>query len=134
MNVENRNFYIIVIVVMCLTMLLTLIPIWQLVIIPGIIAGIFNKSLKHGALSGLLGVTLSWGLYILVGILTRNVYFTLDQLGGLIFGEDFGWVFLILILLLAAIFGAIGGGIGNGIMVIIKIYAKKHPSRDLKVN
>ncbi|MFW9949656.1 MAG: hypothetical protein ACFFKA_05985 [Candidatus Thorarchaeota archaeon] len=134
MNVENRKFYITVIVVMCLTMLLTLIPIWQLVIIPGIIAGIFNKSLKHGVLSGLLGVTLSWGLYILVGMLTRNVYFILDQLGGLIFGEGFGWAFLVLILILAATFGAVGGGIGNGLMVIIKIYIEKHPSRDSKAN
>jgi len=130
MNVENRNFYISVIVVMCLTMLLTLIPIWQLIIIPGIIAGIFNKSLKYGVISGFLGVTFSWGLYILVGMFTRNVYFLLDQLGGLIFGEGFGWVFIVLILLLAAIFGAIGGGIGNGLMALIKMYLEKHPSRD----
>ena len=65
MKEDIRNFYISVIVVICLTMLLTLIPIWQLVIIPGIIAGIINKSLKHGVISGGLGVTLSWGLYIL---------------------------------------------------------------------
>lgn len=133
MEIENRNFYISVIVVMCLTMLLTLIPIWQLIIIPGIIAGVFNKSLKRGVLSGLSGVTLSWGLYILTGTLTRNVYSLLDQLGGLIFGEGFGWVFIILILLLAAILGAIGGGIGNGLMALIKMYFEKHPFRDSKV-
>ncbi|NVM17793.1 MAG: hypothetical protein HWN80_08755 [Candidatus Lokiarchaeota archaeon] len=132
MEVENRNFYISVIVVLCLSMLLTLIPIWQLIIIPGIIAGILNKSLKRGVLSGFLGVTLSWGLYILVGMFTRNVYFMLDQLGGLIFGEGFGWIFVLLILLLAAIFGAVGGGIGNGFMALIKIYLEKHPFRDSK--
>jgi len=113
-------------------MLLTLIPIWQLIIIPGIIAGIINKSLKHGVISGSLGVTLSWGLYILVGEISRNVYLLLDQLGGLIFGEGFGWAFIVLILLLAAIFGAIGGGIGNGMVTLIKTYFEKHPSKDLK--
>ncbi|NVM46317.1 MAG: hypothetical protein HWN79_15515 [Candidatus Lokiarchaeota archaeon] len=130
MEEDNRNFYISVFVAICLTMLLTLIPIWQLIIIPGIIAGMINKSLKHGVLSGFLGVTLSWGLYILIGTISRNVYALLDQLGGLIFGEGFGWAFIVLILLLAAIFGAIGGGIGNGLMALIKMYLEKHPSRD----
>lgn len=132
MEIENRKFYISIIVVSCLTMLLTLIPVWQLVIIPGIIAGMLNKSLKRGILSGFCGVTLSWGIYVIVGLFTRNVYFLLDQFGELIFGGDSGWIFLILVILLAAIFGVIGGGIGNGLMAVIKIYLDKHPSRDLK--
>ena len=129
MEIENKQFYISVIVVLCLTMLLTLVPVWQLVIIPGIIAGMLNKSLRRGILSGFSGVTLSWGIYVLVGVFTRNVYFLLDQFGELIFGGGSGWIFLILIMLLAAIFGAIGGGIGNGIMILIKIYLEKHPYR-----
>ncbi len=132
METENRKFYISIIVVLCLTMLLTLIPVWQLVIIPGIIAGMLNKSLKRGILSGFSGVTLSWGIYVIVGVFTRNVYFLLDQFGELIFGGGSGWIFLILIILLAAIFGAIGGGIGNGLMAVIKARLEKHPSRDLK--
>ncbi len=132
METENKKFYISIIVVLCLTMLLTLIPVWQLVIIPGIIAGMLNKSLKRGILSGFSGVTLSWGIYVIVGVFTRNVYLMLDQLGELIFGSGSGWIFLILIMLLAAIFGAIGGGIGNGLMAVIKAYLEKHPSRDSK--
>ncbi len=132
MEIENRTFYISIISVSCLTMLLTLIPVWQLVIIPGIIAGMLNKSLKRGILSGFCGVSLSWGIYVIVGLATRNVYLLLDQFGELIFGGDSGWIFLILVILLAAIFGAIGGGIGNGLMAVIKIYLDKHPSRDLK--
>jgi len=132
METENRKFYISVIVVLCLTMLLTLIPVWQLVIIPGIIAGMLNKSLKRGILSGFSGVTLSWGIYVIVGVFTRNVYLMLDQLGELIFGGGSGWIFLILIMLLAAIFGAIGGGIGNGLMAVITAYREKPPSRDSK--
>lgn len=132
MEIENRKFYISLIVVLCLTMVLTLIPVWQLVIIPGIIAGMLNKSLKRGILSGFSGVTLSWGIYVLFGVFTRNVYFLLDQFGELIFGGGSGWIFLILIMLLAAISGAIGGGIGNGIMALINIYLEKHPYRDSK--
>ena len=132
METENRMFFISVIAVLCLTMLLTLIPVWQLVIIPGLIAGMLNKSLKRGILSGFSGVTLSWGIYVIVGLITRNVYLTLDQLGELIFGANSGWIFLILIILLAAILGAIGGGIGNGLMAVITAYLEKHPFRDSK--
>ena len=130
MNVENKNFFISLFTTICLAMLLTLIPVWQLIIIPGMIAGIINKSLKRGVLSGFLGVTFSWGMYILVGTITRNVYSMLDQLGGLIFGESSGWVFLLLILLIAAILGAFGGGIGNGLMALYKMYQEKSTSRD----
>ncbi|GAH46617.1 unnamed protein product, partial [marine sediment metagenome] len=35
MEIERRTFFISVVVVLCLTMLLTLVPVWQLVIIPG---------------------------------------------------------------------------------------------------
>ncbi|MBY9002756.1 MAG: hypothetical protein KGD73_02185 [Candidatus Lokiarchaeota archaeon] len=130
MEIERRTFFISVIVVLCLTMLLTLGPMWQLVIIPGIIAGMLNKSLKYGVLSGFIGVTLSWGIYVLVGVITRNASIMLDQIGALIFGEGFGWLILILIIFLAAIFGIMGGGIGNGLMTLINSYLEKHPSRD----
>jgi hypothetical protein len=113
-------------------MLLTIVPIWQLVIIPGIITGMLNKSLKYGVLSGFIGVTLSWGIYVLVGVITRNAYIILDQFGALIFGEGFGGLVLLLIILLASIFGAMGGGIGNGFMTLINAYLEKHPFRDSK--
>jgi len=132
MEIERRNFFISLIVVLCLTMLLTLIPVWQLVIIPGIIAGILNKSLKFGVLSGGIGVTLSWGIYVLVGVITRNVYIMLDQFGALILGGGFGWLILLLIILLAGTFGVIGGGIGNGFKTLINVYLEKHPYRDSK--
>jgi len=132
MEIERRIFIISVVIVLCLTMLLTLVPIWQLVIIPGIIAGLVNKSLKYGILSGFIGVTLSWGIYVLVGVITRNAYIILNQFGALIFGEGFGWLILTLIIILAAIFGAMGGGIGNSFMTLINVYLEKHPYRDSK--
>ncbi|MHA1669678.1 MAG: hypothetical protein ACTSV5_03770 [Promethearchaeota archaeon] len=130
MEIERKTFFISVIVVLCLTMLLTLIPIWQLIIIPGIIAGMLNKSLKNGILSGFIGVTLSWGFYILMGVITRNVYIILDQFGALIIGEGFGWLILILIISIAAVFGVMGAGIGNGLMNLINAYLEKHPHRN----
>jgi len=130
MEIERRTFLISLIIVLCLTMLLTLVPVWQLVIIPGIIAGMLNKSLKYGVLSGCIGVTLSWGIYTLVGVITRNEYTILDQFGALILGEGFGWLILLLIILLASTFGAIGGGIGNGFKALINAYLEKHPYRD----
>ena len=130
MEKERRTFFISIIVVSCLTMLLTLVPVWQLVIIPGIIAGMLNKSLKYGILSGFIGVTLSWGIYVLVGVITRNVYIFLDQIGALIFGEGFAGLLILLIILTAAIFGAMGGGIGNGFMTLFNSYLEKHPYRD----
>lgn len=132
MEIESRTFFISVVVVLCLTMLLTLVPVWQLVIIPGIIAGMLNKSLKYGVLSGFIGVTLSWGIYVLVGVITRNAYIILDQFGALIFGEGFAGLVLLLIILLASIFGAMGGGIGNSFMALINAYFEKHPFRDSK--
>lgn len=132
MEIEKRNFLISIIIVLNLAMILTLIPIWQLIIIPGIIAGLFNKSLKYSVLSGFIGVTLSWGIYILMGLITRNVYIFFDQLGMLIFGEGFGWVFLLIIILLAALFGVVGGGVGNGFMNLIEYYLKKYSYRKSK--
>jgi hypothetical protein len=132
MQAENRNFFISLVITICLAMILTLIPLWQLIIIPGIIAGMINKSLKRGVLSGFLGVTIAWGLYMMVGMISRNVYSMLDQIGGLIFGEGFGWVFIVVALLIAAILGAFGGGIGNGLMALLKLYQEKHNLRDLK--
>ena len=133
MEIKYRSFFISIIIVVCLTMILTIFPIWQLIIIPGVFAGIFNKSLKYGVLGGAIGVTVSWGIYITLNMITRNTYIFLDQLGSLLFGEGFGWVFVLLIILLAAFFGAIGAGIGNGLMNVIKLYLESRHYRDLKI-
>lgn len=122
MKNEDRHFILSLIITISLTMIFTMIPLWQLVIIPGIIAGLFNKSMKRAILSGMLGVLVSWSIYIIYGLITRNVYSLLDQFGALIITEGYGWLLLILIFLFGAIFGALGGGIGNGLLIIIKFY------------
>lgn len=129
MEIENRNFFISIIIAICITMILTTIPVWQLVIIPGIIAGFFNKSMKRAVLSGLFGVLLAWLIYIIYGLIVRNVYTILDQFGSLIMGSGFGWLLLILIILFGAIFGALGGGLGNGLLFLYKFYIEKQHTK-----
>ncbi|MFX1496634.1 MAG: hypothetical protein ACFFBH_16705 [Promethearchaeota archaeon] len=122
MKNEDRRFILSLVIAISLTMIFTMIPLWQLVIIPGIIAGLFNKSMKRAILSGTLGVLVSWSIYIIYGLITRNVYSLLDQFGALIISEGYGWLLLILIFLFGAIFGALGGGIGNGLLITVKFY------------
>jgi hypothetical protein len=111
-------------------MLITLIPVWQLVIIPGIIAGFLNKTMKYSILSGAIGVATAWLIYILFGIITRNVLIILDQFGALILGDGFGWLLLLLIMLFSVIFGALGGGIGNGLLNLKDFYFEKNSRKE----
>lgn len=122
MDIDNRNFIMNIVVAFCITMLLTLIPVWQLVIIPGIIAGVISRNLKRGILSGLIGVTSAWGIYIIVGLISRNVYITLEQIAAMFLGQGFGWVFIVLILLMGVILGALGGGIGACLNLLLAPY------------
>ncbi len=133
MRIEDKWFISSVLIGMCATMLLTLVPIWQLVIIPGIISGFLNKSMKRSILSGTLGVSLSWMIYILSGLVSRNVYLILDQFGALIFGEGFGWLLLLIIIILSAIFGALGGGIGNALLSLKNLYFERRPTNNTEV-
>jgi len=132
-RIEDKWFISSVLIGMCATMLLTLVPIWQLVIIPGIVSGFLNKSMKRSILSGTLGVSLSWMIYILSGLVSRNVYLILDQFGALIFGEGFGWLLLLIIIILSAIFGALGGGIGNALLSLKNLYFERRPTNNPEV-
>jgi uncharacterized membrane protein SpoIIM required for sporulation len=125
--VENtyKIFIFTTLVAMCLTMLFTLIPLWQLVVIPGIVAGFFNKQLKYAILSGLIGVTISWLIYIIAALITRNTYVILEQIGALFLGTGFGSLILMLVIFVGLIIGTIGGGIGYCISVIFKPFFEK---------
>ncbi len=101
---------------------LTFVAIWQLIIIPGLVAGVFNKKMKKGIYSGAIGISIIWFIYMVYAILTRNAYANLDQFAGLIFGSlGFGWVLFVVILLFGILFGALGGAIGSGITMLIKL-------------
>lgn len=101
---------------------LTFVAIWQLIIIPGLVAGVFNKKMKKGIYSGAIGISIIWFIYMVYAILTRNAYANLDQFAGLIFGSlGFGWVLFVVILLFGILFGALGGAIGSGVTMLIKL-------------
>jgi len=117
---ENKIFILSIVVAIVLTSLLSLIPIWQLVILAGITAGVLNETMKKGTLSGAAGVFIFWLIYTVHGMITKNTYTLLDQFGALIISPGFGWLLLILILLLGTLFGALGGAIGSGAMILIK--------------
>ena len=98
---ENRFFILSIIVAVVLSSLLSLIPIWQLVILAGIAAGLLNKTMRKGTLSGGAGVLIFWTIYVAHGIITKNSYKLLDQFGALLFSRN-GFLkdlFLLLLLL-----------------------------------
>lgn len=112
---------------------LTFVAIWQLIIIPGLVAGIFNKKMKKGIYSGAIGISIIWTLYMIYAILTRNAYINLDQFAGLFVGSlGFGWVLFLVILLFGALFGALGGAIGSGLTILIKLIIKNEPNEILE--
>jgi hypothetical protein len=130
---ETRNFLISFLLTAFITFILTYVPVWQLIIIPGIVGGLLNKTMRHGIYSAVLGVSIVWFIYMIYKIAANNVYTNLDQFAGLIFGGlGYGWIIFILILLLGILFGALGGAIGSGIMILIRPYLKKKPAESIE--
>ncbi|MFW9937733.1 MAG: hypothetical protein ACFFD5_08795 [Candidatus Thorarchaeota archaeon] len=122
MEKEKMILILSFIVVYCITSVLTLIPVWHLIIIPGIIAGIMNKSMRYGILAASIGIFVCWLVYILFGMATRNTYAILNQIGALLFGSGSGWIFILIILLIGAIFGFLGAVIGNISLILVNRY------------
>lgn len=123
---EKRNFRRGLYIALILTAALTFIEIWQLILIPGVVAGLLNKKMRRGIKSGAIGVTTVWIIYILIALFTKNSYILIDQFAGLIFGGlGYGWIFLIIIILLGALFGALGGAIGSGISQLLSLRERR---------
>jgi hypothetical protein len=120
MKIEDRNFLMSIFIAILLAGILSLIPLWQLVIIAGIFAGFLNKSMKRGTLSGAIGVFIFWLIFIVFHIVAINAYSLLDQFGALLISTGFGWLILIIILLVGTLLGALGGTIGSGLLMLLK--------------
>ncbi len=130
---ENRNFLISFIITAIITFLLTYIPIWQLIIIPGIVGGLLNKTMRRGIYCGVLGVSIVWLFYMIYKMSTNNAYTNLDQFAGLIFGGlGYGSIIFILILLLGILFGALGGAIGSGVMILLRPQFEKGSGKSIE--
>ena len=132
MDIDKRNYLFGILVAALITYVLTFIEIWQLIVIPGFIAGLMNyKKPRKGIYSGAIGVFISWGIYMSMAMLTRNAYMNFDLFAGLIFGGlGFGWVVLLLIILLGILFGALGGALGSGTMLFIQLRREGEGERD----
>lgn len=131
MSPENRNFIISFIIIALVTFIFTYVPVWQLIIIPGIIGGMLNKTMRRGIYSGVLGVSIVWLFYMIYKMATIDAYTNLDQFAGLIFGGlGYGIIIFILILLLGILFGALGGAIGSGIMILLIPYLQRGSTKN----
>ena len=122
-KLDIRNFSIGTSLAAILSILITFSGIWQLIILPGIVAGFFNDKMKRGIFSGAIGVSTVWALYMLVAIVSVGAYLNVDQFAGLIFGSlGFGWVLILVVFLIGVLFGALGGAIGSGIKIMVNSY------------
>ena len=120
MEGEKKVYYKSILTAGILAGLFSLIPLWHLIIIPGIIAGNFHLDRKKGAKSGAIGVLIAWIIYIFIHIIFINAYLLLDQFGALLISSGFGWLILIIILLMGIVFGALGGALGSEARILMK--------------
>lgn len=134
MEIEDKFFFLSILFAVCIAYLVSLTSIWQLIIIAGIGAGILNKKMWKGTISGAIGVFLYYLIYALVGIISRNAYSLLDQFGALIVGAGFGWLIFLIILLVGTLFGALGGAIGSALYILIKPRVEKKILNPNKTN
>ncbi|UYP44603.1 hypothetical protein NEF87_000888 [Candidatus Lokiarchaeum ossiferum] len=118
-NVKKHSFTLGILASSITGFLFTLIPIWQLAFIPGILGGILNSNQKKGTLSGMIGMPIAWSTSIIYYLLLNKTNILFDQLGVLILNQTgMGWLFIVVIILIGMIIGALGGMIGAGINIL----------------
>lgn len=101
--------------------ILIYIPVWQLIIIPGVIAGLIAKETGKCAIIGLLGVVDAWGLYAVINIIAGDVEVLFDQIGMVIIGsEGMGFIFIILSIVIGGVIGMFGAIIGCSIRKLMQ--------------
>ena len=126
--VEKRNFILGIVISALISTSLAFIEIWQFILLAGIMAGFINDKMRKGAISGALGVLITWSVYMLIAIFSRNAYVFFDQFAVEIFGSSgFGWALLLLSLMLGMIFGALGGAIGSALNFFLAQRRQKNP-------
>jgi hypothetical protein len=128
---QKKNFVISLIAVSAATILLLFVPIWQLILIPGIIAGLINKDAKRSIYSAIIGVSIVWLGFMFIQFYLKDTYTLLDQFAGFIFGGlGFGFVIVMIILLMGIIFSALGAAVGAYIIQFYDIRKANESERN----
>lgn len=126
MKPQNEELFIGISVSFIIASILSIIPVWQLIIIPGVIVGALSRTLKQASFTSGIGTLLAWSYYTISGLVLKNTYLIFDQFGALIIGFGYGWIFVLVILLMGLAFGIIGGALGYLIKTQIKHYQAKN--------
>jgi hypothetical protein len=114
--ITTHSYLVGILVCFPLAFIFLYIPVWQLVVILGIIGGLFAKETKKSALVGLIGVCAGWGTYALIQIIAGDIEILFDQVGVVIIGsEGFGIVFILLAIIIGGVLGLFGAIIGCSI-------------------
>ena len=93
--------------------LLTLFPVWQLVILAGILGGLLASKRKIAFLAGFLGTIIAWGMYFLIMQIRFGTGVIPLQFSMLIFGnESFGSFFWLIFSLIGGLIGGSAGWVG----------------------
>ena len=101
--------------------LATLSPIWQLMLLGGIVSGLTANTKKIHVLSSTLGTFCGWLSQIIVKIISKQSFQTLDQIGQIITGSSgTGWIFLIFILGVGTLLGYVSSVLRYNVKILIQ--------------
>ena len=119
--INKYSPYFAIFLTFILSLLFTLIPFWQLTFVAAIFGGFLCTKMKCGALSAMIGIIVSWGIYIIIENIRNNTIILFDQLGVLIIGSTgLGFWLIVIVLIIGAIIGLLGGIIGSGIRILVE--------------
>jgi len=101
--------------------LLTLIPVWQLVILAGLIGGILASKRRIAFLAGFFGTFIAWGMYFWIMQMRFGTGVIPLQFSLLIFGnESIGSFFWLIFSLVGGLIGGSAGWIGLALKSLVR--------------
>lgn len=127
---QKRNFFLSLLIVSAISIILLFISVWQLILIPGFVAGLINKEVKRSVYSAILSIVVVWAIFMISSFYTKDTYILIDQFAGFIFGGlGFGWVIIIIIFLMGIIFGSLGAAIGAYSIQFYEVHSRENSER-----
>jgi len=91
----------------------SLTPVWQLVLVPPLLAGAISRNGRNAFGVGFGAVLLGWGGYFLIALGDPLKYVMLDQVTAVIIGSTgYGPVVLVIVLVVGGLMGGLAGMLG----------------------